>query len=242
MPKLHDRWTVLPHGPLRQIDEGLLTVVGQIPMPLGNFPRRMTVIGLSEERTLLFSPISLEEAEMDRIEQLGKPAFLVIPSGAHRLDARPFKARYPKARVVAPSGARAAVEEAVKVDLVTGRFGDPAAELVNIAGTGNAEAALAVHRPAGMSLIVNDIIAHVTHPKGMGARIMAKLFGFGSNVPAVPRPIRQKLVSNPLELAAQFDEWAEMGGRLRRIVPSHGEIIENQPPAVLRRLAIELKN
>src|SRR6476659_10776481 len=64
MPKLHDRWTVLPHGPLREIDDGLLTVVGQIPMPLGNFPRRMTVVALAGRRTLLFSPISLEEAEM----------------------------------------------------------------------------------------------------------------------------------------------------------------------------------
>jgi hypothetical protein len=40
LAKLHDQWTVLPHGPLREIDYSLLTVVGQIPMPLGNFPRR----------------------------------------------------------------------------------------------------------------------------------------------------------------------------------------------------------
>ena len=41
MPKLHDEWQVLPHGPVKEISPGLLTVVGQIPMPLGNFPRRM---------------------------------------------------------------------------------------------------------------------------------------------------------------------------------------------------------
>ena len=37
MAKLHDEWTVLPHGQLRELEHGLLTVVGQIPMPLGNF-------------------------------------------------------------------------------------------------------------------------------------------------------------------------------------------------------------
>lgn len=133
------------------------------------------------------------------------------------------------------------MEEAVKVDLVQGRFDDPAAELVNVAGTGNAEAALLVRRPAGTSLVVNDIIAHVTNPQGLGARLMARLFGFGTNEPAIPRPIRQKLVRDPLVLAAQLDDWAGIAS-LRRIVPSHGEIMESHPSAVLRRLAIGLKH
>ena len=69
MPQLHDQWTVLPHGPLREIDCSLLTVIGQIPMPLGSFPRRMTVVGLSNKRTALFSPIPLVEGEMERLAQ-----------------------------------------------------------------------------------------------------------------------------------------------------------------------------
>ena len=59
MAKLHDHWEVLPHGPLQKIAPGLLTVVGQIPMPLGNFPRRMTVIALDKGRTGIFSPFPL---------------------------------------------------------------------------------------------------------------------------------------------------------------------------------------
>ena len=160
MAKLHDEWTVLPHGPLREIDYSLLTVVGQIPMPIGNFPRRMTVVGLSKKRTALFSPIPLVEADMERIEALGEPAFLIIPSGFHRLDARPYKARFPKARVVAPSGAREAVSEAVPVDLVLDRLEDADTSFITVAGTANREAALVVRRPGGASLIVNDIIAH----------------------------------------------------------------------------------
>ena len=46
MPKILEKWTVLPHGPLQSIDDGILTVTGDIPMPLGNFPRRMTVVRL----------------------------------------------------------------------------------------------------------------------------------------------------------------------------------------------------
>ena len=236
MPLLHDQWTVMPHGPLREIDYGLLTVVGQIPMPLGNFPRRMTVIGLSGGRTALFSPIPLVEQEMARIEALGEPCFLIIPGGFHRLDAKPFKARYPKARIVAPSGARELVSQAVKVDLTTDRFDDRDVELQSVAGTGDREFALLVRRPGAASLIVNDIIAHVAHPQGPGAWLMSRLFGFGASRPAVPRPIRAKLVDDPASVAWQFEKWASIPG-LRRIVPSHGEIIDNQPAMELSRLA-----
>jgi len=240
LPKLHDQWTVLPHGPLREIDYSLLTVVGQIPMPLGNFPRRMTVVGLSKKRTALFSPIPLVEDEMERIEALGEPAFLIVPGGHHRLDARPYKARYPKARIVAPSGARGLVSEAVSVDLVLDRLEDADTSFVTVAGTANRDSALIVQRPGGANLIVNDIIAHVANAQGSGAWLMARLFGFGARRPAIPRPIRSKLVADPEALAAQLDKWAAIPG-LARIIPSHGDIIDQQPAAELSRLAQTLK-
>jgi len=241
LPHLHDEWTVLPHGPLREIDYGLLTVVGQIPMPLGNFPRRMTVVGLSGKRTALFSPIPLVEDEMKRIEALGEPSFLVIPSGAHRLDAKSYKARYPKAKVVAPAGARALVSEAVKIDISSDRFDDRDVELQLVAGTGDREFAMLIRRPGGTSLIVNDIIAHVANPQGVGAWLMSRLFGFGAQRPAVPRPIRSKLIEDASSVAWQFKKWAAIPG-LRRIVPSHGEVIDRQPSAELDRLAQSLHN
>ena len=74
MPKFHDEWIVLPHDRLEAIEPELLTVTGQIPMPLGNFPRRMTVVALNNNRTALFSPIPLNEDSMARIERLGRPA------------------------------------------------------------------------------------------------------------------------------------------------------------------------
>ena len=44
MPKFHTEWTVFPHGPVEMIDDGILTVQREIRMPLGRFPRRMTVV------------------------------------------------------------------------------------------------------------------------------------------------------------------------------------------------------
>src|SRR3954454_14802409 len=106
MAKLHDDWRVLPHGTLREVAPGLLTVVGQIPMPLGNFPRRMTVVALDTGGTAIFSPIPLNETEMAQVEKLGAPAFLIVPNGAHRLDLRPFHRRYPQAKIVTAPGSK----------------------------------------------------------------------------------------------------------------------------------------
>ena len=77
----------------------------------------MTVVALDNGKsTAIFSPVPLPKRTMAEIEALGAPAYLIVPNFAHRLDIRPFKPRYPRAKVVARAGSRAQVEEAVRVD------------------------------------------------------------------------------------------------------------------------------
>src|SRR4030095_15786810 len=113
MPKFNKEWEVLPHGQVKAIDDRIVTVEGDIPIPLGTFPRRMTVIGLSRNRSAIFSAMALKESAMRRIEEVGRPSFLIVPNGHHRLDARPWKQRYPKLKVLCPPGAMKSVSEAV---------------------------------------------------------------------------------------------------------------------------------
>lgn len=237
MAKLHDTWKVLPHGPLRELAPGLLTVVGQIPMPLGNFPRRMTIVSLPRKRTAIWSPMALGEAEMAAIEALGAPAYLIVPNRAHRLDARPFVARYPDAKVITAPAAKSFVEEAVPVAATHADL-SPAADLVVLAGSDNQELAMIVHRGGDDTLVVNDVIGNVAHPVGMGAWVMSRLMGFGPK-PRIPRLARRMLITNPVALGAQLRAWAA-NPRLARIIPSHGEIIDDAPGALLARLAQEL--
>jgi hypothetical protein len=100
------QWKVLPHGKLSEVDENILTVTGDIRMPMMSLPRRMTVVRLNGSRLIVFSAIALNEDEMTGLEAYGRPAFLIVPSDKHRLDARPWKNRYPAMQVVAPEGAR----------------------------------------------------------------------------------------------------------------------------------------
>jgi len=235
MAKLHDEWTVQPHGPLHEVEPGLLTVVGEIKMPLGSFPRRMTIVALDRGGTALYSPIPLREPDMQRIEAHGEPRYLIVPSPAHRLDIGPFKRRYTRAKVVAAPGAIGRVEEAVKPVQTSARLGS-AATVVVVAGKGERELAL-LTRGKTVSLVTNDIIGNVRSPRGLGGWLINRLLRFGPT-PHVPRDVRGLLVEDKAALAAQLRAWAEVDG-LKRIIPSHGEIIRNPAP-VLRALAGKL--
>ena len=239
MPKIHQTWTVLPNGPLVEIDERLLTVSGDIPMPLGNFPRRMTVIGLSDGRTAIWSAIALKEPDMQRIEALGRPAVMIVPNPGHRLDAKIWKQRYPDIVVLTPPGARQMVSEVVPVDATEDVLGDPDVSFIVVEGTVGAESALKVRRASGVTLITNDMIGHVRRPHGIGANIMARVFGYGVHGPAIPRTVK-RFIKDPKALARQMREWAEIDG-LKRIIVSHGEPITDDPAGVLRRLADSLE-
>ena len=242
MPAILEKWEVMPHGPLVAVDDGILTVAGEIAMPLGNFPRRMTVIALAGGRTAIFSAIALDEPEMARIEELGRPAILIVPSDKHRMDAGIWKQRYPEMRVVTPPGARAGVAEVVQVDATTSDIlDDSSVRWTIVPGTGGHEGALTVRRPGGVTLVCNDVIGNVADPDGFGAKIIARLAGFGVSEPQVPRVVRHMVVDDPKALAAQFRSWAEEPD-LARIIVSHGDVIEEDPRGVLLKLAEGLED
>jgi hypothetical protein len=236
MAKLNDSWIVQPHGVLIALTEGILTVQGSIVMPLGNFPRRMTVLALEGGGSAVWSPIPLRESEMARIEALGPVRFLIVPNQAHRLDLKPWSIRYPEARIIAPPSAREAVAEAAPVSATEDIIGDPAIGFQLVSGTTADEFALTVRRADGTTLILNDILSNVRSPKGLGAQIMARLLGFGVKRPRTSRPVRRMFVADPAAVAAQFRRWAAIPD-LRRIIVSHGNVIDIAPAEALRRAA-----
>jgi hypothetical protein len=235
MAKLNHEWKVFPHGPVKTVDDRILTVEGDIPMPLGKFPRRMTVVGLSRNRSAIFSGIPLDEAGMRQVEEVGTPSFLIVPNAHHRLDAAAWKKRYPKIKVICPPAAKKVVSEAIAVNSTKDTLSDKDVDFVVVQGTGYAEGALVVRRGDATTLVVNDIIANVRHPRGLGAKIMARLFGFGVARPQVPRIVKRALVANESQLAEQLRDWSELPG-LERLIPCHGDVID-RPARVLRQIA-----
>lgn len=240
MPKFNTDWTVQPHGRLEALEEGLLTVPGEIVMPLGRFPRRMTVIGLKGGRVAIWSAVPLSEPQMKEIEAMGEVAFLIVPGVAHRLDVQAWKARYPKAKVLCAPGAKAAVEEVIAVDATADILDDPDVTLETAPGIDEREAVLWVRRGGRTTLVINDMIANVRHPHGLGAHIMARLMGFGVKRPQMPKVGKKLFLKDGPKLAGAFRAWAKTPG-LARIVVSHGDVIEADPAGVLKRMAAELE-
>lgn len=238
MPKPFREWTVLPHGKLIKVDEDLLSVTGTLHMPLGDYPRRMTVVRLSDGRLVIYSAIALDEREMNALESYGVPTFMIVPGDIHRLDAKIWKDRYPDLQVIAPAGSREKVEEVVHVDATDVDFGDPLVRFVTVPGTQGHEAALVIERPAGTTLVVNDLIWNLDDRPGFGGWIM-KLIGFTGATPHIPPIVKHKLVKEQEALRAQLEAWSRVEA-LDRIIVSHGDIVTDAPREVLHRLAESL--
>jgi hypothetical protein len=175
-------WTVLPHGPLTRINERIMVVVGELKMPLMVLPRRMTAVRLHSGGLAIFSAIALREPEMDELESFGRPAFLIVPSPRHRLDAPTYVERYPDITVVAPRAGVEKIEEVVPVSTSAPDFGDPTVRYVEICG----DSALEVEGDDGLTLIVNDLIGDIHDEKGIGGWLL-KAMGFAGDEAHVPQ-------------------------------------------------------
>jgi len=228
------KWTVLPHGKLAVLDDKLLTVAGDLPMPFGKFPRRMTVVRLEDGRLVIYSAMALDEPEMQALERFGTPSYLIIPSDIHRMDAKTWKDRYPGLRVIAPKGALARAEQVVGVDATAPDFHDPTVQYVTIPGTDEREAALLVETATGTTLVVSDVIWNVHHLPGLGGWIFRMLRLTGPK-PRIANVVRLK-IKDKRAFRDQLEAWARLKN-LNRIVVSHGDIVERDPPGILRELA-----
>jgi hypothetical protein len=238
MPKPFTTWTVLPHSKLSRLDDNLLSVTGDLHMPVGDFPRRMTVVRLHDCRLVVYSAIALDELEMQALEAFGEPSYLVVPNDIHRMDAKIWKDRYPQLRVVAPAGVKKQVEEIVPVDDTAPSFGDPQVQFVTVPGTQEREAALLVRTWSGTTLVVNDLIWNLDDRSGFGGWLFHVL-GFTGQEPRIPALVELRGVKDKNALRDQLERWARIPG-LNRIIVSHGKIVSRDAPAVLDRLAESL--
>jgi hypothetical protein len=131
------------------------------------------------------------------------------------------------------------VEKAVKVDATTDIWDDPSIQFVTVPGIAGKEGALLVRREGSTTLVLNDLLANVSHPHGLGAHIMARLLGFGVSAPQVPYVGKWMFVKDKAAFASAFRNWAD-DSSLERIIVSHGDVLEDNPRRVLRDVADSL--
>jgi hypothetical protein len=236
MPKPFETWTVCPHGPIEKISDKLWRVAALVPG--ARFPRTMIVARLSDGRLVIHNGIALDDGEMKELEAWGTPAFLIVPSGAHRIDAKIYKARYPDMRVLGPRGAKAKIDEVVKVDTTEGEFGDPDVRYELVDGTGEGEGVLIVRGKGGTTLVFNDVLMNMQKLPGFGGFMMG-LFGFTGAKPKVSMPTRMVVVKDKKALRTDLEKRATMPD-LTRIEVGHGNAVTADPVGVLKDAAAGL--
>jgi hypothetical protein len=216
MAKAFAEWKVLAHGPLLTLAENLLWVQGSVPGM--SLKRSMVVARLADGKLVIHNAIALEPAQMAELERFGTPAFLLVPNGAHRLDAPAYKQRYPALRVFTPKGSRKRVEEVIQVDGTYEDFPhDDMLRLETLHGVAEAEGALIIDSSDGSSLVLNDCMFNMDRKRDPLGFLFTTLLGSAPG-PRVSRLAKLVFIKDKPALRADFERYAELPNLVRVIV------------------------
>jgi hypothetical protein len=233
-------WKVLPHGPITELEENLWTVTGSFDIPLNPLKRVMTIVRRQDGKLVLHGLMALDEKTQREVEALGEIAYLVAPSGYHRLDAGRYRERYPSAKMFAPAGGRARVEKIAKVDATyEGYEADGATSLVDIDGLGQREGALVVKSKRGTTYVMNDALFNMPeHQSGLSGFVL-KHVTQSTGGPKISRTARIGLITDGARYRASLEKIADTPD-LVRVIVAHHVPIEGDVGAALRTAAATL--
>ncbi|MCB9690167.1 MAG: hypothetical protein H6738_25840 [Alphaproteobacteria bacterium] len=232
-------WEVLPHGELVQLAENLWRVEGRLPNM--DLERCMVVARTSTGELVLHSAIAMDEPHMAQLEALGRPAWLVVPNGWHRLDAPRYKARYPDLKVVCPAQARKNVADKVPVDGTYADFPslDPegTVRLEHIDAERHMEGVMSVRSADGTSLVFADSLFNLPHRKGFFWFVYGRLLGStgGPRVTLIGK-LMMLFTRSAAPFRALMGKWLDEGSVVR-LIPGHGNVVDTDVRAVLTTLA-----
>lgn len=230
-------WKVFPHAPIQKLTENLWRVEGNIEgMPL---LRVMTVAKRTDGVLVVHNAIALEAPAMAEIEAWGDIGYVVVPNGYHRIDAPRFAARYPKAKILCPSGA---LTKVAKVVSVNGDYGDfPADDTIRfetLDGTKGAEGVMIVRSASGVTLVVTDSVFNMPHASGAAGFVFRHITD-STGGPRVSRVFRMLVIKDRPAFRAHLERLAALPD-LERIIVGHHETIDVEPGRVLAEVAAKL--
>jgi hypothetical protein len=108
-------------------------------------------------------------------------------------------------------------------------------QFVTVPGTRGRESALVVRTPNGTTLVLNDVVGNIRDAAGFGGWLL-HIAGFAGKEAQVPAVAKLAVIDDTQALRTQLLQWAEIES-LKRILVSHGSMIDENPHQVLRELA-----
>lgn len=235
MAKIDDEWRVLDHGPIERLADNLWRVKGALPGM--SLKRTMTLVRRRSGTLLIHSAIALNETAMRELEALGPPTELIVPNRGHRLDAPAYEKRYPELRVYTPRGGREQVEEVVHVDGAYEDFpSDDEVRLEMLHGVKNAEGAMIVRSPDGVTVVLNDTMHNMDKKKDILGRFFTTMLGTAPG-PRISWFARLLYIDDKPALRSDLERYANTPDLVRLIV-AHEKVAHGRDAAeALQRAA-----
>jgi hypothetical protein len=227
-------WVVREHGTIEKLADNLWWVIGSLPGM--SLKRNMTLVRLPDGKLVIHNGIALAESAMKEIEAWGAPAYLIVPSHHHRLDAAAFKQRYPALRVFTPSGSRKGAAKRVAIDGTYEHF--PASDVVRLEtlrATGDKEGVMLVRSQDGTTVVLNDCMFNMDKKQDLPGYLFTTLLGSAPG-PRVSRLAKATIVHDKPALRADFERFAAMP-ELARVIVAHEKVAHGPAAAAALRTA-----
>lgn len=227
---------IYPHGPFDALAPGVWRVKGGLSLP---FTRNMIVVRLASGDLLIHSVVALSADGMRALEALGRPAYAIVPSAHHLLDAPYYKTRYANLTMLTIAAIRSEVERRVKIDgTVEDLLPALGIRLHPVPATKATEYVYDVPMPAGgRMLMANDVLGNVGAGADnfMGRNVLRHIW-VPSGPPTVARLYRWTQAKD-VNAIRRFLAGLAGTPDLRLVTVSHGEPVRDDPSAKLKALA-----
>jgi hypothetical protein len=157
------------------------------------------------------------------------------------MDAPFYKARYPQIRILAPAGARAKVEEVIKVDATSEEALPGLGVRVHpVPAFKNCELAYELDlQGGGKALIMSDAVANRDYAKGFGGWFFANVTGGMKGRLGVARIMRMMMMTDRAEARAGLEKLADLPG-ITLLSVAHGRPVTERVGEALREAAAGL--
>ena len=218
---------------LQPIADDLWGADSEQPSPGGVvLPLRMVVARLSAGGLLLFAPKLIDDELASELDALGEVRFVVAPNGFHHLHVAACSDRYPDAKVLISP---ALVEKRPDLEH-TGVLGDEAEagwaddlDQLVVRGAPKIDEVVFFHRATG-TLLVTDLVFNVTKPRGFMTHVILWLGGAHGRL--AQSRFWRLMVKDRAAAAASASRLLDWD--IQRVVPSHGDIVDDDAASRLR--------
>jgi hypothetical protein len=196
----------------------------------------MSIVRRGDGSLLFYNAIPVDDATLGEIRDWGRPEVLVITHDQHMIDADAFRE---KLGLVAYCP-RARIEQVRARTVVAGSLeelpADPSIAWDSAAGTKMDEPVMFVKSGGAtrVSIVFSDVFQN-NSPTSLP--LIFRLMGFAG--PRTPPLFKLLFLRDKGALRAAMERWAATPN-LSRIVPTHGDVIDVDPAAALRRAAAAL--